>query len=96
MKAKNLTDHGAPALAMNWSDGQLMYDYYRPATLPEFDSFKSSTISTELEHLLRRIVQVIPAELKPSPEAEELIDSYLSDSTSNPRVDELGEGSTDM
>lgn len=69
-----------------------MYDYYKPDMLPEFDSFKSSTISTELEYLLRRIILVIPADLKPRADVEELIDSYLADSVSNQRIDQLGEG----
>lgn len=89
MRAKNLTDHGSPSVTLTWPDAQLLYDYYKPTVLPEFDSFKSSTISAELFNLLRRIVLSIPTELKPDSNTEELIDSFMSESSDNQALDEL-------
>lgn len=66
-----------------------MFNYFKPHTLPEFDSFKSSTISAELEYLFRRIITTVPTSLKPDKQAEQLIDAYLTESATNQQIDDF-------
>lgn len=43
-----------------WSDALFMFQYFKPKSLPEFDSYKTSTVSAELANLLRRFVGIAP------------------------------------
>lgn len=43
-----------------WSDALFMFQYFKPKSLPEFDSYKTSTVSAELANLLRRFVNIAP------------------------------------
>lgn len=37
-----------------------MFEYFpKPKTLPEFDSYKTSTVSADLANLLRRIATIV-------------------------------------
>lgn len=44
-----------------WSDALFMFRYFKPKSLPEFDSYKTSTVSAELANLLRRFSTIAPA-----------------------------------
>lgn len=37
-----------------------MFQYFKPKSLPEFDSYKTSTVSAELANLLRRFAGIAP------------------------------------
>lgn len=37
-----------------------MFQYFKPKSLPEFDSYKTSTVSAELANLLRRFASIAP------------------------------------
>lgn len=43
-----------------WSNALFMFDYFKPKTLPEFDSYKTSTVSADLANLLRRLSGIEP------------------------------------
>lgn len=43
-----------------------MYEFYCPDSLPEFDSYKSISISSDLEQLLQRILVLVPSEFDPN------------------------------
>lgn len=43
-----------------WSDALFMFQYFKPKSLPEFDSYKTSTVSAELANLLRRFSGIAP------------------------------------
>lgn len=43
-----------------WSDVLFMFQYFKPKSLPDFDSYKTSTVSAELANLLRRFSGIAP------------------------------------
>lgn len=43
-----------------WSDALFMFQYFKPKSLPEFDSYKTSTVSADLANLLRRFAGIAP------------------------------------
>uniref|UniRef100_A0A3B4VMM8 Calcineurin-binding protein cabin-1 n=1 Tax=Seriola dumerili TaxID=41447 RepID=A0A3B4VMM8_SERDU len=59
-KARYLEDHSSPQVELLWSEALFMFQYFKPKSLPEFDSYKTSTVSAELANLLRRFVGIAP------------------------------------
>ncbi|CAL8249872.1 unnamed protein product, partial [Boreogadus saida] len=59
-KARYLEDHSSPQVELLWSNALFMFQYFKPKTLPEFDSYKTSTVSAELANLLRRFSGIAP------------------------------------
>uniref|UniRef100_A0A3Q3L5W9 Calcineurin-binding protein cabin-1 n=1 Tax=Mastacembelus armatus TaxID=205130 RepID=A0A3Q3L5W9_9TELE len=59
-KARYLEDHSSPQVELLWSDALFMFQYFKPKSLPEFDSYKTSTVSAELANLLRRFAGIVP------------------------------------
>lgn len=59
-KARYLEDHSAPQVELLWSNTLFMFQYFKPKTLPEFDSYKTSTVSADLANLLRRFSGIAP------------------------------------
>lgn len=49
-----------------WEDALFMFEYFKPKTLPEFDSYKTSTVSADLANLLKRIATIVPRTEKPT------------------------------
>lgn len=49
-----------------WEDALFMFEYFKPKTLPEFDSYKTSTVSADLANLLRRIATIVPRTERPA------------------------------
>ncbi|XP_060051228.1 calcineurin-binding protein cabin-1 isoform X2 [Erinaceus europaeus] len=65
-KARYLEEHSAQQVDLIWEDAQFMFDYFKPKTLPEFDSYKTSTVSADLANLLKRIATIVPRTEKPA------------------------------
>ncbi|KAM4576045.1 calcineurin-binding protein cabin-1 isoform 2-T2 [Odontesthes bonariensis] len=59
-KARYLEDHSSPQVELLWGDALFMFQYFKPKSLPEFDSYKTSTVSAELANLLRRFSGIAP------------------------------------
>ncbi|KAM3610377.1 uncharacterized protein V6R79_003088 [Siganus canaliculatus] len=59
-KARYLEEHSSPQVELQWSDALFMFQYFKPKSLPEFDSYKTSTVSAELANLLRRFSSIAP------------------------------------
>uniref|UniRef100_A0A8C1YXG0 Calcineurin-binding protein cabin-1 n=1 Tax=Cyprinus carpio TaxID=7962 RepID=A0A8C1YXG0_CYPCA len=59
-KARYLEEHSAPQVELHWDDAVFMFEYFKPKTLPEFDSYKTSTVSADLANLLKRLSGIIP------------------------------------
>uniref|UniRef100_A0A671X091 Calcineurin binding protein 1 n=1 Tax=Sparus aurata TaxID=8175 RepID=A0A671X091_SPAAU len=57
-KSRYLEDHSSPQVELLWSDAHFMFQYFKPKSLPEFDSYKTSTVSAELANLLRRFAVI--------------------------------------
>nr|XP_036849105.1 calcineurin-binding protein cabin-1 isoform X2 [Manis javanica] len=65
-KARYLEEHSAPQVDLIWEDALFMFDYFKPKTLPEFDSYKTSTVSADLANLLKRIATIVPRTERPA------------------------------
>lgn len=63
-----------------WGDALFMFQYFKPKTLPEFDSYKTSTVSAELANLLRRFVSIAPTSDIPTLTMDEVA-AYIEDTT---------------
>uniref|UniRef100_A0A3P8WKI3 Calcineurin binding protein 1 n=1 Tax=Cynoglossus semilaevis TaxID=244447 RepID=A0A3P8WKI3_CYNSE len=59
-KARYLEDHSSPQVELQWTDALFMFQYFKPKSLPEFDSYKTSTVSAEVANLLRRFAGIAP------------------------------------
>uniref|UniRef100_A0A8C2ZVY3 Calcineurin-binding protein cabin-1 n=1 Tax=Cyclopterus lumpus TaxID=8103 RepID=A0A8C2ZVY3_CYCLU len=64
-KARYLEDHSSPQVELLWCDALFMFQYFKPKSLPEFDSYKTSTVSAELANLLRRFAGIAPTSDSP-------------------------------
>jgi len=69
-KVKYLTDHSCPGVPLEWGHCQQLYEYFKPAELPEFDTYDN--INSETEALFQRILSVVPSEMKPVAAYEEV------------------------
>jgi calcineurin-binding protein cabin-1 len=59
-RLRHIEEHDAKNIDLTWERAIQLFDLYRPDTLPEFDSFKLASISSEMEQLLQRILLLIP------------------------------------
>uniref|UniRef100_A0AAY5EBL5 Calcineurin binding protein 1 n=1 Tax=Electrophorus electricus TaxID=8005 RepID=A0AAY5EBL5_ELEEL len=75
-KARYLEEHSAPQVELQWSDALFMFEYFKPKTLPEFDSYKTSTVSADLANLLKRLSGIIPRSETPTLSIDE-VSSYI-------------------
>lgn len=50
---------------LTWEDALFMFEYFKPKTLPEFDSYKTSTVSADLANLLKKTATIVPRTDKP-------------------------------
>ncbi|XP_067949405.1 calcineurin-binding protein cabin-1-like [Watersipora subatra] len=89
IKAKNLSDHGASTVSLTWAAAQQLFDYYKPKSVPDFDSYKSSTIPAELEGLFRKLVSEVPPEHAPDPKIVKVVDAFLNDLATLDDLDSL-------
>ncbi|KAJ0068038.1 hypothetical protein NL108_015078 [Boleophthalmus pectinirostris] len=55
-----------------WCDALSMFQYFKPKSLPEFDSYKTSTVSADLANLLRRFSGIAPINDTPTLNVEEV------------------------
>ncbi|XP_077016315.1 calcineurin-binding protein cabin-1 isoform X2 [Tamandua tetradactyla] len=65
-KARYLEEHSAQQVDLIWEDALFMFEYFKPKTLPEFDSYKTSTVSADLTNLLKRIATIVPHAERPT------------------------------
>ncbi|KAK7933907.1 hypothetical protein WMY93_004803 [Mugilogobius chulae] len=71
-KARYLEDHSSPQVELMWCDALSMFQYFKPKSLPEFDSYKASTVSADLANLLRRFSGIAPISETPTLNMEEV------------------------
>lgn len=60
MRSKHIEEHNAKSIELTWERAVQLFDLYKPDELPEFDSFKLLSISSDMEALLQRILRVMP------------------------------------
>ncbi|KAM7391669.1 hypothetical protein PAMP_022338 [Pampus punctatissimus] len=90
-KARFLEDHSSPQVELLWSDALFMFQYFKPKSLPEFDSYKTSTVSADLANLLRRFAGIAPPSDTPTLTMDEVA-AYIDGMTVKAPC--LPEGST--
>lgn len=59
-KLRHIEEHDAKNIELTWERAIQIFDLYRPDSLPEYDSFKLQSISSEMEQLLHKIILLIP------------------------------------
>ncbi|XP_064296324.1 calcineurin-binding protein cabin-1 [Phalacrocorax carbo] len=64
-KARYLEEHSVQQVDLTWEDALFMFEYFKPKTLPEFDSYKTSTVSADLANLLKKTATIVPRTGKP-------------------------------
>lgn len=80
--SRHLADHNVNPLPLTWERAQQVWEFFCPNALPEFESYKNISISSELEQLLQRISSLVPPDCDPQP----LV----------PKITEFVEGVTDI
>uniref|UniRef100_A0A670ZWS4 Calcineurin-binding protein cabin-1 n=1 Tax=Pseudonaja textilis TaxID=8673 RepID=A0A670ZWS4_PSETE len=75
-KARYLEEHSTQQVELIWEDALFMFEYFKPKTLPEFDSYKTSTVSADLANLLKKMATIVPQTDKPMLRLEE-VSSYI-------------------
>ncbi|KAJ6659060.1 hypothetical protein lerEdw1_019363 [Lerista edwardsae] len=88
-KARYLEEHSTQQVDLMWEDALFMFEYFKPKTLPEFDSYKTSTVSADLANLLKKMATIVPQTGKPMLRLEE-VSSYIEGTLS--KVPALPEG----
>jgi calcineurin-binding protein cabin-1 len=43
-------DHNASNISLQWDHAVDVFEYFKPKTLPEFDGYRSETISAEVKY----------------------------------------------
>uniref|UniRef100_UPI00358F5181 calcineurin-binding protein cabin-1-like isoform X2 n=1 Tax=Myxine glutinosa TaxID=7769 RepID=UPI00358F5181 len=82
-KARYLEDHGVRQVELTWAEARPLFEFFRPRQLPEFDSYKASTVSADLANLLRRLVPLIPS---PPPLTLDHVANYIEGVIDQPPV----------
>lgn len=65
-RSRHIEEHEATSVELTWQRAIRLFDLYRPENLPEFNSYKLESISTDMEQLLLKIVPLIPKEMDPT------------------------------
>lgn len=58
-KARGLQEHGSTQIPLTWSNSAVVFEFFKPQTLPTFED-KTYTVTSEVQNLLRRITVVVP------------------------------------
>uniref|UniRef100_A0A182K5N1 C2 domain-containing protein n=1 Tax=Anopheles christyi TaxID=43041 RepID=A0A182K5N1_9DIPT len=62
-RLRHIQDHCAVQVSLTWERAVQLFDLYRPDRLPDFNSYKLESISTDMEALLQRIILLIPTDI---------------------------------
>ncbi|XP_063769079.1 calcineurin-binding protein cabin-1 isoform X3 [Pseudophryne corroboree] len=92
-KARYLEEHSVQQVKLLWEDALILFEYFKPKTLPEFDSYKTSTVSADLANLLKKISTVLPPSDKPKLSMESVSAYIEGTSTKVPLLPEGAENS---
>ncbi|XP_049819856.1 calcineurin-binding protein cabin-1-like isoform X2 [Aethina tumida] len=87
--SRHLADHNVTPLHLTWERGFQLYEFYVPTSLPEFNSFKNESISTDLKDLLKRIIGLVPPENDPKQTLSKVNDFLTGKSDTLPEVIEF-------
>lgn len=85
-KPKNIEDHGVPQIPLTWEIAQLLFEFYKPETIPEFDTPRPHTISADTKILFKKISSLVPKEHDPSPLLDDITAYIVGDIEKLPTV----------
>ncbi|KAF3422681.1 hypothetical protein E2986_06783 [Frieseomelitta varia] len=85
-RPKHIEEHGVPQMKVTWEGAQLLFNFYKPKQVPEFQSPKSLTISADTEDLFKRIIKLIPPESDPNQVIDEMMAYIMSERETMPTV----------
>ncbi|XP_056387142.1 calcineurin-binding protein cabin-1 isoform X2 [Hyla sarda] len=91
-KARYLEEHSVQPVELLWEDALVLFEYFKPKSLPEFDSYKTSTVSADLANHLKKMATIIPPSDKPKLSMDSLA-AYIEGTSS--KVPQLPEGAED-
>lgn len=60
IRSKHIEEHDTKSIELSWERAIQLFDIYRPDNLPEFNSYKLESISSDMEALLQRILNIMP------------------------------------
>lgn len=72
IRPKYLQDHMVPQMELTWEGAQLLFDFYKPKQLPNFQSPRLLSISMDTEMLFKRIIRLVPRESDPNQIVDEM------------------------
>ncbi|KAM4708678.1 calcineurin-binding protein cabin-1 [Discoglossus pictus] len=90
-KARYLEEHSVQQVDLLWEDALILFEYFKPKTLPEFDSYKTSTVSADLANLLKKMATIVPHSDKPKLSMESVSAYIEGTSTKVPMLPEGAE-----
>lgn len=85
-KPKHLEDHGVPQLPLTWEIAQLLFEFYKPDILPEFDTPRTMSIGADTKILFKKICSLVPREHDPSGMLDEITSYIVGDNEKKPTV----------
>uniref|UniRef100_T1PHJ2 TPR repeat protein n=1 Tax=Musca domestica TaxID=7370 RepID=T1PHJ2_MUSDO len=72
-RSKYLEDHEALPIKLNWSRAIQIFDIYKPEQLPEFNSYKLESITSDMEQMLVKVVSLVPKEIDPTQSTHKVV-----------------------
>ncbi|XP_008547464.1 calcineurin-binding protein cabin-1 [Microplitis demolitor] len=85
-KPKHLEDHGVPQIPLTWEIAQLLFEFYKPDVLPEFDTPRAMSISADTKILFKKINSLVPRDHDPSGIVDEINSYIVGDIEKMPKV----------
>ncbi|XP_075169816.1 calcineurin-binding protein cabin-1-like [Haematobia irritans] len=82
-RSKHLEEHEAYPIKLTWERALQLFDLYKPEQLPEFNSYKAESITSDMEQMLIKMISLVPKEFDPSPYTENVI-NYIEGLSSIP------------
>lgn len=59
-KPRYLDDHVEHFRDLTWAEAELLYDYYKPATIPTFECKRVGSITADTVLLFQKIIDLLP------------------------------------
>ncbi|CAG9860246.1 unnamed protein product [Phyllotreta striolata] len=72
--SRHLADHNVDPIPLSWERASQVYEFYGPDSLPEFNSYKNASISSDLEQLFKRIIALVPTNNSPQQYLPKIMD----------------------
>ena len=85
-KNEEMKDHKVSQIKLTWEGAQLLYDFYRPDALPEYDTPRALSINADTHSLFKKIIAVVPEEHDPRGLTEQVTSYIVGDRETMPSL----------